>query len=95
MKQVARASSRMLNAVTGGDGAATFSAGSYDRLVRGSAWGRVAVAIVDGLPFNGPGHCEEAWSWHVEHGLLTDPRAPAAPRMVMSPDVAPPPPKGA
>lgn len=93
-KQVARATSRMLNAVCGGDGDTTFSAGSYDLVVRGSPWGPRRVRFVDGLPFNAPGHCEEAWGWHVLHGLLEDPRRPE-PQIVPPPSMAPPPPKGA
>lgn len=95
LKQVARAGSRLLNALCGGDGGVTLSAGSYDLVVRGSRWGRWRVAVVDALPGNGPGHCMDAWAWHADHGLLADPRAPLRSRIVPPPSMAPLPPKGA
>lgn len=94
-RQVGRASSRLLNALVGGDGAVTFSAQSWWLALRGSRWGRWRVGFVDGLPWNGPGHCREAFRWHVEHGLLSDPTTAVAARLVMPADRAPPPPRGA
>lgn len=95
-RQVGRAASRLLNALVGGDGASTFSAQSYDLALRGSAWGRWRVRFVDALPPNGAGHCAEAFAWHVEHGLLRDPRTPVpTTQVVVDPAVAPEPPKGA
>lgn len=67
--QVLRALSRLLNAVTGGEGDTTFSAGSWTLLLAGSRWGRVRVAVVDWLNRD-PGHCRRAWEWHKERGLL-------------------------
>ena len=66
--QIGRASSRLLNAVLGGEGDVTFSAYSYELLHRGSAWGDVRVMLVDGLL--GPGHCRESWDWHRERRLF-------------------------
>jgi len=73
LAQIGRASSRMLNAVLGGEGDTTFSAYSYHLAMNGRrpisrAYGRARVAIVDGLL--GLGHCFEAWSWHHERGLF-------------------------
>lgn len=70
IEQVGRALSRLLNAVTGGEGDSTFSAWSYHLLVQGKPWGAWRVDFVDGLPGNYPGHCKEAYDWHVERHLL-------------------------
>lgn len=73
LAQVGRASSRLLNAVTGGEGDTTFSAYSFHLAMNGRrpisrAYGRARVAIIDGMLGNG--HCWEAWSWHHERGLF-------------------------
>lgn len=68
--QVFRASSRLLNALTGGEGDSTFSAWSYHLMVKGKRSGYWRVKIIDSLFFNGAGHCEAAYRWHVERGLL-------------------------
>jgi hypothetical protein len=95
-KQNLRASSRKWNARCGGDGGVTFSAGSYDLVQRGSiTWGPWRVQFVDSLPFNGPGHCYEAWVWHLERGLVEDVTAWAKVQTVLPPSLAGPPPKGA
>jgi hypothetical protein len=96
-----RGASRWLNAFLGGDGAVTFSAGSYDLVMQAEArgkrsiWGAARVSFVDGLPGNRKGHCAEAWRFFVDHGLLTDPWHPTRIRAVEPPSIAPPPPKGA
>jgi subtilisin-like proprotein convertase family protein len=67
--QVFRASSRLLNAVTGGEGDSTFSAWSYYLAHdHNSAWGRWRVKVVDSL--FGQGHCKESYVWHLERDLL-------------------------
>lgn len=73
LAQIGRASSRLFNAVMGGEGDTTFSAYSYHLMVHGRrpasrAYGRARVAVVDGLL--GTGHCLEAWAWHHERGLF-------------------------
>lgn len=68
--QVLRALSRLLNALTGGEGDSTFSAWSYYLLIRGKRTGEWRVRFVDALPFNYPGHCREAYEWHKERRLL-------------------------
>jgi hypothetical protein len=68
--QVARALSRLLNAVTGGEGDSTFSAWSYHLMLRNKRTGKWRVKFVDSLFFNKPGHCKEAYEWHTERRLL-------------------------
>ena len=67
--EVGSAASRFLNAVCGGDGAVTVSAGSWDLLIHGSSWGRWRVDVVDWLNRD-DGHCREAWHWHRARGLI-------------------------
>jgi hypothetical protein len=68
LTQIGRASSRLLNAVLGGEGDVTFSAYSYE-LMRNGAWiGTVRVTVVDAVL--GPGHCYESWLWHHERRLF-------------------------
>jgi len=50
-----------------GDREVTLSAGSWELRRRGYWWGFVLAAVVDRLPWNSPGHCEEAW---VSHGPI-------------------------
>lgn len=69
-QQVLRALSHLLNGLTGGEGDCSYSAWSYERLRRGEAGAAELVAWVDGLPFNGPGHCARAWEWHRQRGRL-------------------------
>lgn len=67
--QVFKASSRLLNALTGGEGDSTFSAWSYHLKVdKQSAWGSLRVKCVDYML--GEGHCQGAYNWHKEHDLL-------------------------
>ena len=68
-RQIGRALSRLLNAVTGGEGDTTFSARSYALKQKGAVLGRLRVVFVDWLN-NEPGHCEKAYQWHKERGLL-------------------------
>lgn len=67
--QVFRASSRLLNALVGGEGDTTFSAGSWTAFLSGSRTGRWRVAVVDWLNRD-EGHCRRAWEWHRDRGLL-------------------------
>ena len=68
--QLGRGASRFLNGVFRGEGDVTFSAWSEELRRRGSRWGALRVSFVDGLPFNGAGHCAAAWTWHKARGLL-------------------------
>ncbi len=55
----------LLNVLIGtGDREVTLSAGSWELRRRGSRWGRILVALVDRLPWNHQGHCEQAWYQH-------------------------------
>ena len=66
--QIGRASSRLLNAILGGEGDVTFSAYSYELYLHGSVWGDLRVALVDALL--GSGHCRQSWDWHHERRLF-------------------------
>lgn len=72
--QLGRALSRLLNALTGGEGDTTFSAGSewlrrHGRTALARWAGRARVRFVDWL--NGePGHCAAAYAWHAERDLF-------------------------
>jgi hypothetical protein len=71
--QIGRATSRLLNAIIGGEGDTTFSAYSYHLMIDGKSrasrvYGRVRVAIVDRLL--GSGHCFVAYAWHNKRGLF-------------------------
>lgn len=66
--QVARSSSRFLNAVMGGEGDTTFSAFSYHLVLSGSRWGRIRVALVDAIL--GADHCKDSYAWHAERRLF-------------------------
>ena len=68
LMQVGRASSRLLNAIRGGEGDTTFSAYSDHLLLAGSRWGRLRVALVDRLL--GKNHCLKAWAWHASRRLF-------------------------
>lgn len=68
--EIGRGASRTFNGVMEGTGDVTFSAGSWDALLKGKRWAKERVAFVDSLPGNGQGHCEESWWWAREHGLL-------------------------
>jgi hypothetical protein len=65
--QVFKASSRLLNALTGGEGDTT-SAYSWELKRRGSKWGEIRVWILDGI--TGYDHCKQAWDWHEAKGLF-------------------------
>jgi hypothetical protein len=68
--QVFKASSRLLNALTGGEGDCTFSAWSYHLWVdKGSSWGKWRVWALDCLL--GEHHCKHSYEWHVHKDLLT------------------------
>lgn len=69
LTQVGRASSRLLNAVTGGEGDCTFSAWSYELFRNGSRVGYWRVRFVDWLNRE-PGHCYTSWVWHEAKGLI-------------------------
>lgn len=66
--QVGRASSRLLNALTGGEGDSTFSAWSWHLKIRNKRTGSLRVRVVDFLV--GTNHCQKAYDWHVERRLL-------------------------
>lgn len=66
--QIGRASSRLFNALLGGEGDTTFSAYSYELQLRGHWTGRVRVAIVDQIL--GRGHCLDGWIWHAQRKLF-------------------------
>lgn len=67
--QIFRASSRLLNALTGGEGDSTFSAWSYHLWVdHGSWWGKWRVKVLDALL--GKDHCKISYEWHVQRDLL-------------------------
>lgn len=73
LAQVGRAASRLLNAVTGGEGDTTFSAYSWHLKVSGRhrasrAYGAARVFIIDAVA--GHGHCAEAHAWHRDHRLF-------------------------
>jgi hypothetical protein len=68
--EIGRGMSRTLNACWDGTGDVTFSAQSFDANLKGKRWSRERLRFVDGLPGNGPGHCERAWYWHRDHKLL-------------------------
>lgn len=73
LAQIGRASSRLLNALAGGEGDTTFSAYSYHlqetgRTPLGRAYGRLRVRAIDTLL--GAGHCAAAHEWHQEHQLF-------------------------
>ena len=67
--EVGRALSRLLNALTGGEGDTTFSAYSWELQRIGHWSGRLRVRFVDWLN-NEPDHCRKAWVWHEEKGLF-------------------------
>lgn len=68
--QVLRASSRLLNALTGGEGDSTFSAWSYHlHMNKHSAWGAFRVKWIDRML--GAGHCERSYAWHMARDLIT------------------------
>jgi hypothetical protein len=66
--QVFRASSRLLNALTGGEGDTTFSAYSWELKRRGSLWGKLRVSVIDRIA--GYDHCLASWEWHEERRLF-------------------------
>lgn len=73
LTQVGRATSRLLNALTGGEGDTTFSAYSFHLMTNGRRsisrlYGAARVTLIDGLA--GAGHCREAYDWHQQHGLF-------------------------
>ena len=73
--QLGRALSRLLNALTGGEGGTTFSAFSAELALYGRGlarrWGRLRVWFIDRVLLRDPTHCARAWLWHEEHGLFT------------------------
>lgn len=67
--QVTRASSRLLNALTGGEGDCTFSAWSYHLAHdRQRKWGKFRVRVIDGM--FGTDHCKNSYLWHRSRDLL-------------------------
>lgn len=73
---VASALSRSLNAATGGDERATFSAWSALLVERGTTGAAFRVWLVDLINIR-PGHCAEALASHRERGLLPNLRIEA------------------
>lgn len=70
VEEVGSALSRLLNALTGGDGSVTFSARSYDAMIdRPTRLNKARVAAIDWL-HREPGHCRDAWTWHAQKGLV-------------------------
>jgi hypothetical protein len=68
LKEIGRGGSRLLNAMFGGPGDVTFSAWSWELVLRGSAWGRWRVRVLDAI--SGENHCYDAWIWHRTRGLI-------------------------
>jgi len=67
--QVGRGASRLLNALTGGEGDVTYSARSWQLYLQDPHRYRWRVRLVDWL--NGdPQHCMRAYYWHLRHGLI-------------------------
>jgi hypothetical protein len=66
---VGSALSRSLNAATGGDERATFSAWSAFLVEEGAATARLRIWLVDAVNLE-PGHCARALASHRERGLL-------------------------
>lgn len=57
----------LLNVIMGtGDREITLSAGGFELRRQGAIRGELFVWLIDLLPFNGEGHCEEAWYSHRE-----------------------------
>lgn len=69
LEEVGSALSRLLNALTGGDGSVTFSARCWSVRLDRPAIGRVLVWLVDLINVE-PGHCREAWEWHRARDLI-------------------------
>jgi hypothetical protein len=72
-KQVYKALSRLLNAMTGGEGDTTFSAYSYyikvhSKTALGARYGAARVWLLDKL--HDDGHCLDAYVWHRLHRLF-------------------------
>jgi hypothetical protein len=74
--EIARGMSRTLNGCWDGTGDVTFSANSYNVMLKGKPSGKARVRFVDGLFFNGPDHCRRAYLWHADHHLF-DPETDA------------------
>lgn len=54
-----------LNIVVGtGDREITLSAGAFELRRGGALRGRWMVPLIDAMPWNTAGHCEEAWEGH-------------------------------
>lgn len=77
IKQVGRASSRLLNALAGGEGDTTFSAYSFELMISRTGWmqkiGWWRVWLIDTLAERLTGrefHCLDAWLWHQERRLF-------------------------
>lgn len=68
--EIGSGASCLLNALCGGPRTVTFSAWSMVLALRGRADGKWRVRLVDALPFNGTGHCAEAYLDHFHRGLL-------------------------
>ncbi|WP_338662645.1 hypothetical protein VQH23_21150 [Pararoseomonas sp. SCSIO 73927] len=59
----------LLNALTGGPRRATFSAWSWELRLRGKRGAALRVRAVDGFGLR-PGHCRDAYDYHVQQGLI-------------------------
>jgi len=68
--EIGRGATRTFNGCMDGTGDVTFSAQSWDAMLKGKRWGPERVAFVDSLPGNGEDHCRESWLWARDHGLL-------------------------
>lgn len=73
--QVGRALSRLLNAITSGEGDTTFSAYSawlvlHGKTPRARWWGIKRVRFINAL-WRDDYHCAKAYFWHLERDLFT------------------------
>lgn len=71
--QVFKGFSRLMNALTGGEGDTTFSAYSWHLMMNGESrlsrqWGVLRSDAVDWI--FGDGHCLRAYEWHKRKGLF-------------------------
>lgn len=73
--QVARALSRLLNAICHGEGDTTFSAYSawlvlHGKTKRARWWGAKRCQFINAL-WDDDGHCTRAYLWHLKRDLFT------------------------
>ncbi len=71
LEEVGSALSRLLNALTRGDGAVTFSARCWgDYYLAPTRFNEARVRFIDWLHHRDPDHCRNAWIWHAARGLV-------------------------